>query len=200
MKKQTFSVIGVVALIFFLAACKSPSEKKSTKISQKPVAIKEIDIPDLPAGFNSKNAFAEAPKKGAIAEFWHAPSFDDQVNVELKILPEMASRKISMYQIADGTSISDSISAGKIKPMSIQEFAQALASMISRQRAGGPGDLLINGNGNIFFVEISQNRNVFVSVWWGSPFAKNNKKKMWSMAAVDPVEDNWHGNQIFFRN
>ena len=166
-----------------------PPAPKSAKIA----FVKNMAIPALSAGFNAQDAFAESSNK-AIANFWHSSDFNEQVSAKLKALPKMPLQNVSVYRTTESTSVSEIALATGAKPMSLEEFSQALAFLVSKQPTGEAGDLLSNGYGNIFFVEVAPYQGVAVDVWW---YSENEK---WDLNS-NPVGNRWNaGNQIFLRN
>ena len=213
MKKHLFPFIGILIFTLFLTACGPSSEKKASQTEQRmnvlknyesipdslqPPApksakiafVKNMAVPALAIGFNAQDAFAESSDK-AIANFWHGSDFNEQVNAKLKALPKMPLQNVSVYRTTESTSVAEIALATSAKPMSLEEFSQTLAFLISKQPTGEAGDLLNNGYGNIFFVEVAPYQSVAVSVWWGSAGEK------WYLNS-DSVGYEWDAGDLFF--
>lgn len=216
MGKHSFLFTKFIISIFFLSIC-TPSSAQTRGLRmdvlknyepipaplQPPAAksgkiafVGNITIPALSVGFNARDAFADADSSNkAIATFWHNPAFYKEVNAKLKMLPKMPMQNISAYRATEVDSITEIVSTTNIKPMTVDEFAQTLAYLISKQPASKIGILLQNGSGNIFFVETAPDQRVILRLLW-----QCSGRNGWCLVA-SPIGHGWiTGDQIFLRN
>ena len=211
MKKHLFPFIGLVIFTFFLTSCGSSSEKKTNQNEQymnvsnpdflQPPApksakisfVKNMAVPALSSSFNAQEAFAESSDK-AIANFWHSSDFKEHVNQKLKALPKMPLQNVSVYHATENTSVAKIALAKGAKPMSIEEFSQTLAFLISKQPTGEAGELRYDGRANIFFVEVAPDHCVAVSVWW------NLARSKWELGSTHLEYEWFAGFRIFLCN
>lgn len=79
------------------------------------------------------------------------------------------------------------------KPFSKGEFFPVIVSLTSKQRNGEEGILLTNGPPNVFYVRLTTDATVSVSVWW------NYRSKVWELDAY-PLRSWGPGYRIFAIN
>lgn len=213
--KRYVSFLTVLAVsAFLLTACGPSTDKqmsqaearqKITQTFEKPAAdsipaakltrvawVKNVIVPAT-SGFDAKTAFAEK-SNSAIAQFYHWSDFESTVYPKLNPVPAMPKQSVSAYRITETSSLADIIEQTGAKPMSLNEFSQTLAYLVSKQPTGQAGELLSDGYWNIFFVEVSPGYSVAVSAYWNSDYSS------WFLLGYSLSHGWYAGRQVFLRN
>ncbi len=168
-----------------------------TEIAKLIVGVKKLALKSLSF---VKNVVIEAEESlksffTGKSNFWFGDNFKSLILSQIPETIPAFSGTLSKLLLTKPIYDSEMQAETDSKPFSVAEFAAIIRHLILSQPNGEDGDLLNNGYGNIFHVQLGDNRVVAVRVDWDSC------RREWVFRANDFDIDGWSGGYcLFVRN